>query len=566
MKQLFGHFRRMLSPRDCRRLIWLTLLMTLGALLEIIGIGLLLPLMAAVTDPELFDSWSCLQYFQSWRKQTDATVFLLTASAAVMLLYLVKNLLAFGIASLQGRFVHAKERELATELFRKFLEAPYSFHLEHGAPELETVMNRSGLMCREIIMPALSVLSDMFTVLVLAILLIWTLPLITLGGITFLVLCGAAVYWPLRRINRELGITEAGHDQNCRRIWLHGFYGIKTIIAADSGTFFEREYCRNRRVVENCRARRYELGQIPRLWLETAAIILVLGIFAVMVLMKIPNGRILLTFGVLIAVLSRMLPAFSRIHYNLVLIRQNQAISDSVFAALSTAPEARGNQDFPLTFNRRLTIKDLGFAYPDGRRVFDGFSLEIPKNSSLAITGPTGGGKTTLVDLLLGLLRPDSGDITADGCSIFDNLTAWRRLAAYVPQNIFLLDDSITANIAFGEAPEKVDVNRVNEAVEGARLGDLIATLPQGLNTVIGENGIRLSGGQRQRIGIARALYRRPELLILDEATSALDGETEAAVIGTLESLYGKVTIVMIAHRLSTIERCEYRIEIPPGK
>jgi len=338
-----------------------------------------------------------------------------------------------------------------------------------------------------------------------------------------------------------------------------GLQGVKAVKASGAEDFFAARYTRFQR--DYCRYSRklYVLGQIPRFGMETAAIVGALGLLAVMVLLGCRAETILLTFSLLLAAMSRMLPAFSRMHYNLTRMRQLDCVFDCMFTdIISVRPECleADGDAAAVHLCERLEIRDLGFDY-GGEPVFEHFSLDIPARTSTALTGATGCGKSTLADLVQGLLPPGRGEILADGVNIAGNLRSWRRIVAGVPQFIYLMDDSIRANVALGVPPEAVDDGRVWESLRLAQADGFVSAMPEKLDTMIGDNGVKLSGGQRQRLGIARALYRCPELLILDEATSALDGETESAFVDALEALRGKITVLVIAHRQSAIEKCD---------
>ena len=277
-------------------------------------------------------------------------------------------------------------------------------------------------------------------------------------------------------------------------------------------------------------------------------------------------GTVILSFSLLIAAMSRLLPAISRINYSLTTIRVGAPIFREIIAAIRWEQEELGDREEKLSFNEEIKVENLSFAYPGSdRKVIDGLSFKLKRNSSLAVTGPTGGGKSTLIDLLLGLQQPQAGTISVDGKDISLAMGAWRRMIGFVPQHIFLADDSIAANVSIGSRPDKIDRDRVREVLRTAQLESFVDSLPEGMDTLVGDNGIRLSGGQRQRLGIARALYRDPEIIIFDEATSALDTETEEELIKALDGLYGQKTLIMVAHRLSTVEKCEQRIEIKPA-
>ena len=304
-----------------------------------------------------------------------------------------------------------------------------------------------------------------------------------------------------------------------------------------------------------------DIGQIPRLAMECFAVTVAMGILIILLVMGVSFSGILVTAAFFVAAMSRLLPSFSRIQYNLLHVRSTLYLFDKIYQDLTgIAPERlpeEGTQQ-NLTFQHRITVDHITYTYPNSPgAVFQNLYLEIKHNECIAFVGKTGCGKSTLADVIMGFLMPDSGKILVDGRNIAEYLHTWRKKIGYVPQNIHLFDDTIRHNIAFGIAPEHVDDQRVREVLHLAQLDSLIASLPEGIHTRIGEAGIRLSGGQRQRIAIARALYHNPELLVLDEATSALDQETERDFIEALRNLKGRFTIIMIAHRLSSLQYCD---------
>jgi len=556
------------SLRDRLQLAGIAVVMAFSALLEAVGIGLLFPIVAAVADPAGFESNTWLRQTRHVQSEYFGTLseggFILAGCLLIALLYLFKNLIALWVARLQARFVYRKEAELSGQLFCAYLQAPYPFHLKHGVAESTTIMERIPVVCREFLMPLACMLADLLAVLVLGGVLAALMPGILGVAAAVLLIGGALIYFPLRKKNQACGAAEADYELTAGRALFNGLSGIKSVKAFCAEEHFLRAFTENRAGASGRRAVRYVLGQLPRLLLESVAILLALGIFAVLFLSGMSRGDILIRFGLLIAVLSRLLPAFSRIHYALTLLRQNRVNFRSVCEALQIPPEETGAGN-TVPFERELRFDHVSFTYPDGREVLHDLSFVLKAKESLALVGPTGGGKTTVLDLALGLLRPVSGSITVDGRDIFSDLTGWRRTLAYVPQQVFLFDGTIEENIAIGVPGKPLDHDRVREVLAVAQLDRFVDSLPLGGATEIGENGVRLSGGQRQRLGIARALYSRPKLLILDEATSALDPETENALSEALAALRGEVTILMAAHRLSTVESCDARLEIHPA-
>jgi len=563
-KSIIGKLRILLSPADKWRLLGIVALMAVLAAQEIAGLGMLMPLVALFTKPELLTQNRFLNFLNDVPMFSDRRIFLLCICAAAGLIYLLKTLMSIAVIRLQSRFIARQQKELCDRLYRRVMNAPFGFHLQHGSGELVTIMSRAIDLGAELLFPLMLVATDLVMVTALSLVLVLLMPVVTLSCVAVFLVLGAAVYFPLRSLNIRIGERQARGELESRRRMLAGFFGVKSVKAMHREKHFTDSYAAALDEWLPQRAKLFALGQLPRLSMELIAIVTALVVFAAMALLGMPDGTLLLSFSLLIAAMSRMLPAFSRIHYNLVRALQNRYAFDSVMSWLDIADEEADSDKPPLTLNEGIEFRHVSFAYPGrGESVVRDFDLKIPARSSVAFTGVTGGGKSTLADILLGLLKPQSGGVFADGREIGENLASWRSLVGFVPQHIYLIDDTIGANVVFG-APGEADADRVKAALETAQLSEFVKTLPDGVDTVIGENGIRLSGGQRQRLGIARALYGNPELLIMDEATSALDDNTEQELVSALDALRGKLTIVTIAHRLSTIEKCDFRICVGP--
>ena len=563
-KGTLGKLRILLSPADKWRLVGIVALMVFMAAQEIVGLGLLMPLVALFTKPELLTQNRMLRFMSTWPLFADRRIFLLCICAAVVVLYLFKTLMSMVVIRLQSRFIVRQQKALCDRLYRRVMNAPFDFHLRHGSGEMVTLMSRAIDMGAELLFPLMLLATDFVMVAAVSLVLVLLMPGVTLSCVAVFALLGAAVYFPLRSLNVRVGAQQAEGELESRRRMLAGFFGAKSAKAMHREKYFTDAYASALDSWLPLRAKLFGLGQLPRLSMELIAIVTALVVFAAMALAGVPDGTLLLSFSLLIAALSRMLPAFSRIHYNLVRVLQSRYPFDSVMSFLDTEQEPSATDAPPLTLNDRIEFRHVRFAYPErSEAVIDDFNLTIPVRSSVALTGVTGGGKSTLADILLGLLKPQSGGVFADGREIGENLPSWRSRIGFVPQHIYLLDDTIGANVVFG-APEGMDAERVAEVLKMAQLAEFVSSLPEGVDTVIGENGVRLSGGQRQRLGVARALYRDPELLVMDEATSALDDDTEQALVSALDALRGKLTIVTIAHRLSTVEKCDFRVSVGP--
>ena len=561
MWEILQKLRVLLTPADKWKLLGIICLMTSGALAEIAGIGLVLPVIAVFTKPELMTQNAILRFYTGLIGCSSTKNLLIVTSIFIILAYIFKNLLTFTMIFFQTRFVARKEYELCIRLYRNYLHAPYRMHLNRGHIELGVMLLRAREFCNRCVLPCMCIATDFMVIFTVCIVLMWTIPLITIGTIGLLAFNAATVFLLLKKINYNIGASYADCTMEAERTSGDGLRAIREVKVNGREEFFTQKTSACRKLIAKYWTLLHTIGQIPRLWLESTAIFQLMLFFILMLVFNVPQGTILLSFSLLIAAMSRMLPACSRINYNFTIVRQSLAAAHSVLADLMIEPEKTAGT-LPVEFKNELTVENLSFSYVPGTPVIKDFSLVIPRLASVAFTGTTGSGKSTLIDLILGLFPPDSGCIRVDGRDITENLASWRKKIGYVPQSIFLLNSSIRKNVAFGVPDEEIDEKRVWECLRMAQLEEFVNSQPQKLDAFVGDNGIQLSGGQRQRIGIARALYREPEVLILDEATSALDNETEQAFIDALKVLHGKITILMIAHRLTTVANCDIHVDL----
>ena len=563
MWKTIDQLRVLLSPRDKWKLLGLVLFMTAAAVAEIAGIGLLMPIVAVFTKPELMTQNAILRFYARIIGGGSETRLLILTCVMIILLYAGKNLLSLLVVYLQARFTSHKEYEMGMRLYNLYMHADYRLHLQYGHVELGVMIVRAREVCLRVMLPAMSLMTDLLVILVLGATLAVSMPLLTLCSAGFLLVDVLSIYLLLRKLNYSLGRKYADSIMETERLASDGLRALREVKVNGRADYFIARSAEARKETAKYNMRLFVVGQIPRLWLETVAMIQLLLIFIGMILWGVPHGTILLSFSLLIAAMSRMLPACSRINYNAAAIRQSMAAVNSVFEALKEPEERLAVSPEPITFEKTLSVDHLTFGYVPERPVIKDLSFSIPRLASAAFTGMTGSGKTTLADLILGLLTPDSGAVRADGRDIRENLASWRAKIGYVPQFIFLLNSTIRENVAFGVPPGEIDDEKVRACLRTAQIEDFVDGLPEKLSSRVGDNGIQLSGGQRQRIGIARALYRSPEILILDEATSALDNETEQAFIDAMKALKGKLTILMIAHRLTTVAHCDMTIHLP---
>jgi len=542
----------------------LLLLMFAAANLELLGIGLLLPVVALLTNPALIHQNFFLEQIYRLLNPSSTKSFLLLLCALIVTVFLVKNLFLLFMTWFQTRLIYRKVGLMADLLFRTYVRAPYARYLDWNTSELLAKLSVIRNEYHTVVNALLMLLTELLNVIMIFVMFFFFVPFMTLLllGISFAV--SLLIYFPLRKINSRLGQKCFAHLSSLSRNDIQTFNGIKEIrISGSEQMFIDRSHEElsgmnfNRCLMNLC-------SQLPRFLLEVAMVTGGMILLALYLLTDTASTSIILKLSLIGAGIVRLMPALSRIQYNFSTMRQHAFSLDSVYRDLTEIPpEELSDQADPICFERELEIDHLSFSYKKSpRKIFDGYSLKVPVNSSVAFIGRTGCGKTTLADLIAGLLMPDSGRILADGRDIRENLRSWRAQIGYVSQSIYILDDTILANVTLGVAPDRIDLKQVDAVLKMAQLDEFIASLPDGIHTVVGERGARLSGGQRQRIGIARALYHRPRVLILDEATSALDNETEKAFIDAIEMLQGKLTMFIIAHRLTTVQGCSMIIDI----
>ena len=566
MLKFLREIRQVLPPVYRYAAAGLAVLMVVSALLELAALALVMPVASAVAAPDLLETNRWLHAFYEFAAPGSREAFILESVALLTLFFIFKNVFAFVQTKCQNRFSRDLSVHLAGRLYRTYMRADYSFHLEHGASELIARIMQMREVAEVLLMPSLLALSEAIVFLSILTVIFVLVPKIAL--ISFLI-CGTVVLVFHKLFKRILDaasrkLFEANGEST--RTMNQSFAAIREVKLTGTGDYFGRRLERAQFNVVNVVKVRHDLGQIPRFSLEVFVVALAGGTIAVLTWMGMPSSRIVLYAAFFLAAMFRLIPSVSRMQYNLILVRGMLYVFERLVDDLDSIPAEKvlPAPDAPeLRFERELTVEHVTFRYgPDRPAVFEDFSMTVKRLECVAVVGHTGGGKTTLIDLVAGFLAPESGRITVDGADIRSNLRSWRSRIGYVPQTVCLFDDTIRANVAFGVDPDRIDDARVMNALKLAQIADFVESLPDKLDTRLGEFGARISGGQKQRIAIARALYLEPELLILDEATSALDDDTEAAFIDALDSLKGKLTILMVAHRAASIRHCDRQIDI----
>ncbi|MFJ3056130.1 ABC transporter ATP-binding protein [Herbaspirillum sp. NPDC087042] len=560
------------TDRQRRSLIVLLLFMLVMAIMETLGIGLLMPYIAVVNSPDLIVNSHYLGAIYRAFEFDSPQRFIIVSSIALIALFIVKNIIFVIQQYVQSRQLLRLQLDVESRLMRSYLEREYLFFTEKNPAELyQNVRNVSGIISL-ILTPAMTIATEMIVLVLISAFLLFVQPWVTLVVVVVSGVLGFVIY----RYTRKKA-TRYGEEGNKFLIemnkWMYqAFGGIKEVkILSKEDFFLDRSMSYSEKSAW-VGMKATMLSSVTRPVIESVWFSLTVMLVLVSILLGNSGAAMLPIIVLLAAAAIRIMPALNRILNATISIRQATYHINAVCTELDRKSEGVGleaNDASPneISFTTDIQFDHLAFSYPGhDTPVLHDLSLRIERGKSIAFVGSSGAGKTTAVDLLLGLLEPGRGQILVDGTPLSHGVArSWRRNFGYVPQTIYLSDDSIRNNIAFGQLPHEIDEARVNAVIEQAQLSSLVARLPDGLDTIVGDRGARLSGGQRQRIGIARALYRNPPILVLDEATSALDNETEREITEAIRALSGDKTVILIAHRLSTIAHCDKIVFLVDG-
>lgn len=537
-------------------------LMIIAAALEVIGIGSIPVIMRYIIEPERLKNIPWL-YDKLQQYNLLETIDLFVVGAIVVIsVFIVKNVYRLFVDYRQIRIVKDVQIDLATNLFNKYLFSSYIEHLKKNTSVLiRNIQNEVIYITSKVLVPFFLILLNITILAGFLISLLIAQPVLTLIILAALIIFMGLFNLAIKKKLIGYGKVMQYERKNQLQYLYQGLQGFKAIKVANREAFFMRLFEKTTKKFANIQQRVSILNKLPVGYLEVVSILIIFLIVGTLLGLDYTGNELTYLVSFFGLALVKMRQNISVIMTNIGLIRTNQVSFDPVLEdLLETAEysksEVLAKTDF--TFNKSITFEKVSFSYGNkDEKVFDSLSLKIDKGEIIGIVGATGGGKSTLVDILLGLIKPQSGEVKVDDTSIFTNVVNWQKKIGYVPQSIYLLNDSIKKNITFGIKEKNINDELLAKVIELAQLNDFIDTLPKGINTEVGENGARISGGQRQRIGIARALYMQPEILILDEATSALDNITEQKFIDILENLRANMTIVMIAHRLTTLKDCD---------
>ena len=575
MMRIYRKMMLLLDKQHKRKMVLLVFLMLIGGILETLGVAMVAPVLNVVLEEDAIAKHKYLQIICNVFRLDNVKSLTIFVMVALVVVFAVKNIFLFIQQKIQLKFVYTNQFATSRRMMINFMQRPYEYYLNADTAVIQRSITSDVNNMYGLILAVLQLASEgiVFVCLAISGLITDLWMSITITALLAVVLL--IIKCVLKPIMKRAGEENQEYYSGLFKWIEQSVIGIKEIKIANRESYFINEYSK-------CGAgyvsavQRYNLyNATPRLLIETVAIAGMILYMLVQLMRGAQVEDIVTQIGVLAVAAMRMIPCANRINNHLTSIAYFEpffmGVSDNLQEEIQdenidyNEETYQKKQDVEkLEIRDKIELKQITYKYPNTEvLIFDRADMEIPIGSAVGIVGTSGAGKTTIVDILLGLLRIETGSILADGVEVRDHYASWLKNIGYIPQTIFMIDSSIRKNVAFGYADEDIDDDKVWEALKEAQLDEFVRGLPEGLDTGIGERGIRISGGQRQRIGIARALFEDPEVLVLDEATSALDNETEAAIMDSINMLHGRKTLVIIAHRLQTIEKCDmvYRIE-----
>ncbi len=564
-----------LDRKQRRQTLFFLILVLINTVLETLGVSAILPIMSIVLEPEKVNDNAIYSIVMTGLNIGDVRDFLLVASLFMLVVYIVKNLFIIWMNAFLYRFIYFNKAKLSVKMMDCYMRQDYIFHVKHNLAEIQRNVNSDVAQFFSVIQNSVQLITEVFVCLALVLLLmvtdIFTTLMVSLAMLVMLIL----FFKIYKNRLRVLGEKNRETSYWSNKWFLQSLSGIKEIKTMNRESFFIKEYSCSTYDNADVMRKNVTLSNLTKPVVEMVSVGSILVYMTVSILRGADMAQFVSVLSVFAMAAFRMLPSFNRISGYLSNLMFNKPSVDAVYKDVKDIEKLeeerkilKPQQGHDMTLDDSVVVKNVRYAYPTKPdvEVLKGINLSIPSKKSVAFVGSSGSGKTTMADILLGLYQPQEGSVESDGYDVYRNIDSWHSLIGYIPQTIYLMDDTIRANVAFGLPDDQIDDDKVWQVLEEAQMADYVREQKYGLDTTIGDRGVQLSGGQRQRLGIARALYTDPQLLILDEATSALDNETEATVMDAIYRLSGKITMVVIAHRLTTIRNCDIIYRLNDGQ
>ena len=578
MVKIYEKLMVLLDRQQKRKMMLLVFLMLIGAVLETLGVSMVMPVMNVVLEEDAIAKHDYLQVICRIFGVDNSGDLTMLVMVGLVLVFVTKNIFLFFQQKVQLKFVYTNQFATSRRMMINFMQRPYEYYLNADTAVIQRSITSDVNNMYGLILALLQLISEGIVFVCLAAARLVADVWMSLTVTALLVVALLVIKCILKPIMRKAGEENQEFYSGLYKWIDQSVMGIKEIKIARKEGYFINEYSK-------CGAgyvsavQRYNLyNATPRLLIETLAIAGMILYLMIQLLQGTAAVDIVPQLGVLAVAAMRLIPCANRINNHLTSISYFEpffmGVSDNLQEEIRDENVDYNAETYQkkidvekLDVRKEIVLQDITYRYPNSQAlIFDHADMMIPVGKSVGIVGTSGAGKTTIVDILLGLLQLETGSILADGVEVREHYASWLKNIGYIPQTIFMIDSTIRRNVAFGYADEDIDDDKVWEALREAQLDEFVKGLPEGLDTSIGERGIRISGGQRQRIGIARALFEDPEVLVLDEATSALDNETEAAIMDSINRLHGRKTLIIIAHRLQTIEKCDMVYRVEDGK
>lgn len=574
MRKIFQKMMVLLDARQKRQMVGIVILMLIGGVLESVGISLIAPVMEIVLQPEAVDQKPYLHFLYTFFHLHSTEQLAGLIMIALVLVFVIKNIFLYFMNVVQLRFVYTNQFATSRRMMINFMKRPYEYYLNADTSVIQRNITSDVNNMYGLILSVLQLTSEVIVFVCLVVILLSQDAQMTIFIAGLLIVVLMIIKYVIKPVMQRAGRENQDYYSGLYKWIEESVTGIKEIKIAGRENYFINGYADCGAGYVNA-VQKYNLyNSTPRLLIETVAIAGMIGYMLFLMQTGVSIRQVAPSLSVLALAAARLLPSANRINTYTTSIAYFEPffmnVSDHLQAEIHDEDMTYDEHVYrrretveKLPLHREISMENISYKYPNTDvYILKEANLKIPVGKSVGIVGTSGAGKTTIVDVMLGLLAPAEGRILADGVEVRAHYKEWLKNIGYIPQTIFMLDSTIRKNVAFGVPDDEIEEERVWAALKEAQLDTYIRSLPDGLDTSIGERGIRLSGGQRQRIGIARALYEDPEVMVLDEATSALDGETEAAIMESINRLHGKKTLVIIAHRLTTIEKCDlvYRV------
>ncbi len=569
LKQILSIFNR----KEKLQLLLIFLLMMVTGLSEALGIGLIFPYISILSNPGIIENHSILKWTFNALPISTKDELILIISFGLFIYFIFKNLFYLISQYIQQNYLIGKRVELVGTIFQGYMHSPYEFHLNHNPAFLHRNINATDQIFSGLLQPFFDILSEVIIVFCVILMLLYSNFMLSISALLLITfptwLLNKYISQKMKILGKEnfnlIGVTSKN--------LLEGLYGIKEIQIMNRQKYFSKSFIENSRVLGFIRRDQTIIRYIPRATLESLIILVMVGavIFIVLSGQSIIESLPLISLFAVASV--RILTSATKIIIGMNNLSFNSVVGDTIINEINEFKRQKrksiikNNKDVALNSFEKVELKNVSFKYlNEEKKIIDYINMTINKGQSIAIVGGSGAGKSTLIDIFLGLLKPFEGEIKVNGVSLDNCKHSWQKKIGYIPQSIYLCDDTLKNNIAFGLPEASIDMNRLNDAIQIAQLKEVVNELKEGIDTIIGDRGVKLSGGQRQRVAIARALYHDPDILIMDEATSSLDNQTEREFIKAVDRLKGQKTMIIVAHRLTTVQNCDVIYFLKNGK